>query len=42
MFAALDELDWVRVIDELNEAGPPNQSVPEPILMTRNGTGTPD
>jgi hypothetical protein len=36
---ALDELGWASVIDELNEATRlKNQSVPEPILVTTNGT----
>jgi len=36
---ALDELDWVGVIGELNEAvRPTNPSVTEPILVTTNGT----
>jgi hypothetical protein len=36
---ALDELGWTGVIDELNEAARlKNQSVPEPILITTDGT----
>ena len=36
---ALDELDWVGVIGELNEAARlTNSSVTEPILITTNGT----
>ena len=36
---ALDELDWVGVIGELNEAARlTNPSVTEPILITTNGT----
>jgi ParB-like chromosome segregation protein Spo0J len=35
---ALDELGWTGVIDEFNEAArQPNQSLPEPILITTNG-----
>jgi hypothetical protein len=36
---ALDELGWIGVTDEFNEAaGLTNQSLPEPILITTNGT----
>jgi hypothetical protein len=36
---ALVELGWTGVIDELNDAARlKNQAVPEPILITRNGT----
>jgi hypothetical protein len=36
---ALDELGWTGVIDELNDAARlKDQSVPEPILITTNGT----
>jgi hypothetical protein len=35
---ALVELDWVGLIGELNGARLTNQSVPEPILITTNGT----
>ena len=36
---ALDELGWIEVIDEFNEAARlKNQSMPEPILITTNGT----
>jgi hypothetical protein len=36
---ALDELGWIGVIDDLNEAVRlRNQSMPEPILITTNGT----
>ena len=36
---ALDELGWTGVIDELNNPDQPkNRSVPEPILITTNGT----
>jgi len=35
---ALDELDWVGVTGDLSQARLTNQSVPEPILITTNGT----
>jgi hypothetical protein len=36
---ALEELGWTGVIDEFNDAARlPNPSVPEPILITTNGT----
>lgn len=35
---ALVELDWAGTIGELNDASVTNQFVPEPILITTNGT----